>query len=109
MQSFDVFYQRLQSGGHWFDDPTYGYVWQPDAAASDANWRPYSDGHWVYTDQGWTWISNEDFGWATYHYGRWARRTDSGWIWIPGSEWAPAWVSWREGSDHVGWAPLSGG
>jgi len=54
MQSFDVFYQRLQSGGHWFDDPTYGYVWQPDAAASDANWRPYSDGHWVYTDQGWT-------------------------------------------------------
>lgn len=28
-QSFDVFYQGLQSGGHWFDDPTYGYVWQP--------------------------------------------------------------------------------
>lgn len=105
-QSFDVFYQGLQSGGHWFNDPTYGYVWQPDVAVSDENWHPYTDGHWVYTDRGWTWISNEDFGWATYHYGRWARRSDSGWIWIPGREWAPAWVSWREGRDQVGWAPL---
>jgi hypothetical protein len=105
-QSYDVFYQGLQSGGHWFDDPTYGEVWQPDVAASDGNWRPYSDGRWAYTDQGWTWISNEDFGWATYHYGRWARRSDTGWVWIPGSRWAPAWVSWRESSDHVGWAPL---
>ena len=105
-QSYDVFYQGLQSGGHWFDDPTYGEVWQPDVATSDGNWRPYSDGHWAYTDQGWTWISNEDFGWATYHYGRWARRSDTGWVWIPGSRWAPAWVSWRESSDHVGWAPL---
>jgi hypothetical protein len=105
-QSFDVFYQGLQTGGHWFDDPTYGQVWQPDVANSDHNWRPYSDGHWAHTDRGWTWISNEDFGWATYHYGRWARRSDSGWIWIPGSRWAPAWVSWRENNDDVGWAPL---
>jgi uncharacterized protein DUF6600 len=105
-QSYDVFYQGLQSGGHWFDDPTYGEVWQPDIANSDSNWRPYNDGHWAYTDRGWTWISNEDFGWATYHYGRWARRSDTGWVWIPGSRWAPAWVSWRESSDHVGWAPL---
>jgi hypothetical protein len=34
------------------------------------------------------------------------RRSDTGWVWIPGSRWAPAWVSWRESSDHVGWAPL---
>jgi outer membrane murein-binding lipoprotein Lpp len=92
-QSYDVFYQGLQSGGHWFNDTTYGEVWQPDVAASDGDWRPYSDGHWAYTDQGWTWISNEDFGWATYHYGRWAQRSDTGWVWIPGSRWAPAWVS----------------
>ena len=105
-QSYDVFYEGLQSGGHWFKDPTYGDVWQPDVATSDSNWRPYSDGHWAYTDQGWTWISNEDFGWATYHYGRWAQRSDTGWIWIPGSRWAPAWVSWRESNNDVGWAPL---
>jgi hypothetical protein len=59
-QSYDVFYQGLQSGGQWFDDPTYGKVWQPDIAVSERNWRPYSDGHWAYTDRGWTWVSNED-------------------------------------------------
>ena len=25
---------------------------------------------------------------------------------MPGYEWAPAWVSWRQTNDHVGWAPL---
>ena len=104
-QSYDVFYQKLQTGGHWFSDPAYGYVWQPDVATS-RDWRPYSDGRWVYTDRGWTWVSNEDFGWATYHYGRWAHRSDSGWVWIPGGEWAPAWVSWRESDEYCGWAPL---
>ena len=70
------------------------------------NWRPYADGYWAYTDVGWTWVSNEDFGWATYHYGRWARLRDHGWVWVPGREWGPAWVSWRTGGDYVGWAPL---
>src|SRR5207247_6340895 len=27
-------------------------------------------------------------------------------IWIPGEEWGPAWVQWRRGPQHVGWAPL---
>src|ERR1700751_3851951 len=105
-QSYDLFYQGLQSGGHWFDDPTYGKVWQPEIAHSGGNWRPYRNGHWAYTDRGWTWISNEEFGWATYHYGRWARRADGGWVGVPGTRWAPAWVSWRQSNDHVGWAPL---
>ena len=104
--SYDVFYDRLQSDGQWFNDSIYGSVWQPTIASSDHNWRPYTDGHWVYTDRGWTWISNENFGWATYHYGRWARLSDKGWVWVPGSTWAPAWVSWRESDDYVGWAPL---
>jgi hypothetical protein len=30
----------------------------------------------------------------------------TGWVWVPGYTWAPAWVSWREGDDDVGWAPL---
>jgi uncharacterized protein DUF6600 len=104
--SYDVFYDRLQSDGQWSNDETYGYVWQPNTASTDQNWRPYTDGRWVYTDRGWTWISNEKFGWATYHYGRWARLSDRGWVWIPGDQWAPAWVSWRESDDYVGWAPL---
>jgi Family of unknown function (DUF6600) len=105
--SIDFFYNNL-SGGNWIEVGDYGYGWQPDVATSDPNWRPYADGYWAYTDVGWTWISYEDFGWATYHYGRWANLSDYGWVWFPGSdlEWGPAWVSWRTGGDYVGWAPL---
>jgi hypothetical protein len=105
--SVDYFYDNL-SGGNWIDVEGYGYGWQPDLAVNDQNWRPYADGYWAYTDDGWTWISYEDFGWATYHYGRWANLSDYGWIWFPGEDldWGPAWVSWRTGGDYVGWAPL---
>jgi hypothetical protein len=105
--SIDVFYDNL-SGGNWIEVEGYGYGWQPDVAVNDPNWRPYADGYWAYTDDGWTWVSYEDFGWATYHYGRWANLTDYGWTWFPGSDldWGPAWVSWRTGGDYVGWAPL---
>ncbi len=72
----------------------------------DPTWRPYADGYWAYTDLGWTWVSYEDFGWATYHYGRWVRLADYGWVWRPGYEWGPAWVSWRFGGGYCGWAPL---
>ena len=105
---YDVFYDRLSPDGHWFYDDDYGYVWQPNVAITDSSWRPYADGHWVWTDRGWCWVSNENFGWATYHYGRWIRVSDVGWVWVPGDEWAPAWVSWRhtDDDDYVGWAPL---
>ncbi len=91
--------------GDWMEVQPYGYVWQPREAQS-RGWRPYTDGTWVYTDYGWTWKGNEPFGWATYHYGRWTRLQDRGWVWVPGSEWAPAWVSWRKSPNYVGWAPL---
>ena len=104
--SVDFFYNNLNTGGSWVDAGDYGYAWQPSIAVSNRDWRPYTDGYWAYTDVGWTWVSNEDFGWATYHYGRWARVRGQGWIWVPGRDWGPAWVSWRTGGDHVGWAPL---
>lgn len=103
--SYDMFYTKLEPYGSWLETPDYGYVWQPRQGQS-SNWRPYLNGHWVYTDAGWTWVSDEPFGWATYHYGRWTRLRNVGWIWVPGEEWAPAWVSWRKGDDYVGWAPL---
>jgi hypothetical protein len=102
--SVNFFYDNL-NGGNWYQVADYGYVWQPDAATS-ADWRPYTDGYWAYTDVGWTWVSYEDFGWATYHYGRWIRLEDYGWCWVPGYEWGPAWVSWRTGGNYIGWAPL---
>jgi uncharacterized protein DUF6600 len=103
--SVDFFYNNL-NGGSWIEVGNYGYCWQPDVAVSDSSWRPYADGYWAYTDEGWTWVSYEDFGWATYHYGRWVRLADYGWVWRPGYEWAPAWVSWRFGGGYAGWAPL---
>ena len=103
--SIDFFYNNL-NGGSWIEVGNYGYCWQPDVAVSDPSWRPYADGYWAYTDLGWTWVSYEDYGWATYHYGRWVRLADYGWIWRPGYEWGPAWVSWRFGGGYAGWAPL---
>ncbi len=104
--SLDFFYDNLSGQGDWIDVANYGYCFQPAVALDNPNWRPYADGYWAYTDAGWTWVSYEDFGWATYHYGRWTQLDDYGWVWVPGYEWAPAWVSWRTGGDYVGWAPL---
>jgi hypothetical protein len=102
--TFAVFYDRLADQGDWisFHDD---YVFVP--VVSDRNWRPYRDGHWIYSrGYGWTWVSDEPFGWATYHYGRWGFDEEIGWYWVPGTKWAPAWVSWRRSGDHVAWAPL---
>ena len=105
VSSVQSFYEPLDPYGDWIETDDYGYVFRPTAAVR-TNWRPYTDGHWVHTGHGWTWQSNEDFGWATYHYGRWTRISGSGWVWVPGREWGPGWVSWRRGNEHAGWAPL---
>ena len=102
--SVDFFHDSLEPYGDWREVADYGYCWQPRDV--DPDWRPYSDGNWVYTDAGWTWVSDEPYSWAVYHYGRWLRVDQVGWVWVPGTEWGPAWVSWRRGPRHVGWAPL---
>jgi len=102
--SVDFFYDNLEPYGDWREVGEYGYAWQPRGV--DRDWSPYSDGRWVDTDAGWAWDSEDPYGWAVYHYGRWANVDEVGWIWVPGTEWAPAWVSWRHNSNHVGWAPL---
>ena len=102
--SFQTFYDALGSQGTWIQSSDYGYVWQP--TETNPNWAPYTEGHWVYTDAGWTWVSDEPWGWATYHYGRWVNLDGTGWCWVPGYTWAPAWVSWRYGDGYAGWAPL---
>lgn len=102
--SFNVFYDQLGQYGDWvrYDND---YVFIPGQMRD--GWRPYTQGHWVYTKRyGWTWASDEPFGWATYHYGRWGYAEDIGWYWVPGKRWAPAWVSWRRSNDYVVWAPL---
>ena len=80
--TLDFFYDSLDPLGEWFDVPDYGYCWHPSGV--DQNWAPYTDGYWAYTDAGWTWVSYEDWGGITYHYGRWIRVNDLGWCWVPG-------------------------
>jgi len=102
--SISVFDGPLGQCGHWVDRPGYGRCWHPAYVSSD--WRPYCEGYWLWTDGGWYWVSDEQWAWATYHYGRWVDDPYYGWVWVPDTEWAPSWVSWREGGGYVGWAPL---
>jgi hypothetical protein len=98
------FYDQLAPYGQWLWIDPYGWVWSPNNV--DAGWRPYTDGHWVYADCGWTWVSDLEWGWAPFHYGRWFFHEHRGWCWVPGSEWSPAWVAWHWGDDWCGWAPM---
>jgi hypothetical protein len=102
--SFGVFYSSLSPHGEWIAIDGGVYAWRP--MRLEVGWRPYTVGHWVWTDDGWYWVSDKPWGWATYHYGRWYYDDFYGWIWIPGYDWAPAWVEWRYGGDYIGWAPL---
>ncbi|HTJ42585.1 MAG TPA: DUF6600 domain-containing protein [Kofleriaceae bacterium] len=102
--SVDVFYDQLAPYGVWLDDPSYGTVFTP---ARD-DFEPYTNGHWIYTDAGMTWVSPDPFEWATAHYGRWAWSDYyDRWVWLPDTTWGPAWVEWRESGDDLGWAPLA--
>lgn len=104
--SIQTFYDQLSPYGDWIYTPDFGYVWRPYFDYPQ-DFRPYSSGgNWVYTTYGWTWVSDYNWGWATFHYGRWDFDDYLGWMWIPGYEWAPAWVTWGSYNNYWGWAPL---
>jgi hypothetical protein len=104
IRSESDFYGPLSPYGRWEVVGSYGRCWVP--ARVEAEWRPYCNGRWERTDAGWYWESEEPWGWATYHYGRWDFHPRIGWYWVPRTQWAPAWVSWHEADGYVGWAPL---
>ncbi len=97
------FHDALDPYGSWVNVSSYGNAFRPRVAAG---WRPYSVGHWVYTDYGPMWDSSEPYGWATYHYGRWIFTASYGWVWIPGYEYYPSRVTWAYGDDYLGWSPV---
>ena len=104
--SLSVFQKSLSPYGRWVNHRTYGQVW----IANQRNFTPYeTNGHWAYTNYGWTWVSDYDWGWAPFHYGRWNWEPSLGWYWIPDYDWGPAWVAWRNSGDYYGWAPLAPG
>jgi hypothetical protein len=116
-------HERLDAYGRWEKRPDYGPVWFP--AAVPADWAPYRFGHWAsIAPWGWTWIDDQPWGFAPFHFGRWVR-IDERWAWVPGSRvehpvYAPALVAFLEnvgeagaaapGSEPpVGWFPLAPG
>jgi len=102
--SFDYFYSSLSPYGEWIELQDGVNAWHPYNIPQ--NWKPYSIGRWNWTNNGWYWDSDEPFGWATYHYGRWYNDENYGWIWVPDYTWGPAWVEWRYDNNCIGWAPL---
>jgi len=105
---YRIFYDTLSDYGQWLLIEPIGYVFRPQLDFND--WRPYSNGYWAPSDAyGWVWVSSEPYGWATYHYGRWYYDEFQGWVWTPGVDWGPAWVSWTQADQYIGWAPLAPG
>ncbi|MES2281878.1 MAG: DUF6600 domain-containing protein [Pseudomonadota bacterium] len=124
-----VGYQQLDNYGDWSQDPSYGPVWLPRAVP--ANWAPYRAGHWSWiAPWGWTWVDDAPWGFAPFHYGRWAQ-IGPRWAWVPGRlqprpVYAPALVAFVGGNGGganwsislgsggpprpaVGWFPLAPG
>ena len=105
--------QDLDDYGDWQPNPEYGAVWYPRV---DPAWAPYHTGHWAWIDPwGWTWVDDAPWGYAPFHYGRWAFVAGR-WGWIPGPRevrpvYAPALVVFVGGGGpamggNVAWFPL---
>lgn len=94
-------YEDLDANGQWNSDADYGPVWYPSSVAAD--WAPYRYGHWVWSGPwGWTWVEDEPWGYAPFHYGRWVSLRGR-WGWIPGPArvrpvWSPALVAFVGGN-----------
>ncbi|TMA26274.1 MAG: hypothetical protein E6J87_22165 [Deltaproteobacteria bacterium] len=102
--SFEFYHSSLAPYGSWHVSASFGQVWVPHVHV--IGWHPYAYGHWVYSDLGWVWVSEYEWGAIPYHYGTWALDPEIGWVWVPGYVWAPSWVVFRSGPSYVGWAPV---
>ena len=95
----------LDENGEWvYVDEYRTWCWRPLRVS--AEWRPYWRGRWGAYPGGMTWISDEPWGYVTYHHGRWGWGAGLGWYWIPGIHYAPAWVAWQSSDAYFGWAPM---
>src|SRR5215469_4280671 len=105
-------YEDLDDYGRWRYVPDYGPVWTPVSVTP--GWAPYRFGHWVWiAPWGWTWVEDEPWGFAPFHYGRWAF-VESSWCWVPGPVvvrpvYAPALVVFVGGSRFNAAVSFGGG
>ena len=110
-----VGYEDLDAYGDWSYAGGFGYAWFPSGLAP--GWTPYAFGSWTWISPwGWTWIDSSPWGYAPYHYGRWARYRGR-WCWVPDGHherprYRPAPEGWRRerpiqsGDGHVYRPPL---
>jgi hypothetical protein len=113
----------LDAAGDFVRDAQYGEVWFPREIPAD--WAPYRFGHWDYVAPwGYTWIDDQPWGFAPFHYGRWVQ-VDGRWGWVRGTPnprpvYAPALVAFIGGAgwnvsvgvsgggvEAIGWVPLA--
>ena len=97
------FNQMMGQYGRWVRVSPFGRVWRPYASHG---WRPYTYGHWIYTEYGPYWEGYEPWAWAAYHYGSWIFDPRYGWAWVPGYQWHPGRVAWARGYNTIGWMPM---
>ncbi|MFI4936999.1 MAG: DUF6600 domain-containing protein [Candidatus Berkiellales bacterium] len=111
--------EDLDHYGTWSSMKEYGPVWTPNDVPDD--WAPYRMGSWSWVvPWGWTWVGDELWGFAPYHYGRWIYLGPK-WYWVPGpadlpTVYAPALVAFMGGvtfnwlaannGGYIGWFPL---
>ena len=112
-------YSDLDTYGTWDEHTPFGPVWYPVGVA--VGWVPYRVGRWIWVfPWGWTWVGSEAWGFAPFHYGRWAL-IGARWGWLPGPlavrpYYAPALVAFVGGPNFslgIGsvqaWFPLGPG
>jgi hypothetical protein len=101
----------LDRYGRWDTLPDSEPVWFPTSVPDD--WAPYRFGHWDWIEPwGWTWVDDQPWGFAPFHYGRWVN-IDGHWGWVPGAVqphpvYAPALVAFVDAPDDPGGAPDGG-
>jgi hypothetical protein len=102
----------LDRYGRWDVLPDSEAVWFPASVPQD--WAPYRFGHWDWIEPwGWTWVDDQPWGFAPFHYGRWVN-IDGRWGWVPGAVqphpvYAPALVAFVDTPEAAGSAGPDGG
>ncbi len=99
-------WEDLDDNGVWLADAANTQVWCPTRVSR--TWVPYREGRWSWVEPwGWTWVDDQPWGYAPFHYGRWEtvanNRCTSSWAWVPGPVvaqpvWAPALVAFVDGA-----------
>jgi hypothetical protein len=85
---------------------TIGTPAVPPAVVVAPVYRPYTNGQWIATDEGWYFKAPTPQEEIVHHYGRWAYSPTMGYVWVPGRVRSPAWVDWREDEDNIAWTPI---